>query len=62
MTLDEMRMNAAYGDWPLHYDALRPEVVVDAEGNRTELKDTGITILPNGDVQFRVYAPGTKRI
>lgn len=62
MTLDEMRMNAAYGDWPLHYDALRPEVVVDAEGNRTELKDTGIKILPNGDVQFRVYAPGTKRI
>lgn len=50
-----------YRDWPLHFDPLLPQVVTDAQGEKRAL-DTGVKILPNGDVSFRVYAPGARSI
>lgn len=47
--------NQIYGDWPLHYDPLLPESHFTPFGKIT--LDTGMNILPNGDVQFRVNAP-----
>lgn len=48
-----------YRDWPLHFDPLLPQVVTDVQGEKRAL-DTGVKILPNGDVSFRVYAPGSE--
>lgn len=47
--------NQIYGDWPLHYDPLLPESYFTPFGKIT--LDTGMNIMPNGDVQFRVHAP-----
>ena len=56
MNLAEIKNNAVYGDWPLHYDPLRPEMRPGADG-QPEPIESGIKVLDNGDVEFRVYAP-----
>lgn len=50
-----------YCDWPLHYDPLLPEFLTDADGTKRQL-DTGVRILENGDVSFRLYAPNAGTI
>ncbi len=69
MIPEEFRKNAVFGDWPLHYDKLLPETEVPEPGTQlhkvqTEKieRDTGVTVLPNGDVKFRIYAPAVKEV
>lgn len=61
MSSEKMSQNAVYMDWPLHYDPLRPEIYTDAQGNKQEL-NTGVRILPNGDVSFRIFAPSSNKV
>jgi len=57
----ELQTNHAFQDWPMQNDPILPEVITDEEGKRKVL-DTGMKILENGDISFKIYAPGVQTL
>lgn len=57
----EISKNQSYHDWPMHYDPLLPETSEGPDGNPLPL-DTGMKVLENGDISFRIYAPKVQSI
>ncbi len=56
MFCSALKDNQVYSDWLLHYDPLLPEKVQGEDGQWHDI-DSGVAVLPNGDVSFKLYAP-----
>lgn len=57
---DSIRNNPIYGDWPMHFSPLLQEPQLDATEKNTLA--TGMAIMPNGDVLFRISAPSANSV